>query len=165
MLLQMRLLLLTIALSLFAGCASTPEAPERTVEIKEIKPRYIPEESFMRIKEFWSGAENKGNRIILRSDPEIRNGYYFTLVLNQKMRDLPRGTVITGEFFTPTSNEMQTHDFRLPNSKMPKTREIFLGLTGADWPDPSGTPGAWRFTIRDANGNELAQKQSYLWGN
>ncbi|MFO8028083.1 MAG: hypothetical protein R6U56_10500 [Opitutales bacterium] len=155
------LLLVLIGLTL-AGCASTPDEPVRAVTIEEIKPRYIPEENFVRISEYWSGAENKGRRVILRSDPEVRDGFYFTLVLDEKVRELPRGTVITGEFHTPVSAKRQTHDFALPN-KLPKTREVFVGLTGADWPEPGGVPAAWRFTIKDANGEVLARKQSYLW--
>lgn len=158
----MRHLLLALIGLALAGCASTPDEPIRSVEIKEIKPRYIAEENFKRISEYWSGAENLGNRVILRSDPEVREGFYFTLVLDEKVRDLPRGTIITGEFYTPVSTDLQTHEFRLPN-KLPKTKEVFVGLTGADWPEPGGVPGAWRFTIKDANGKLLTQKQSYLW--
>ncbi|HKK19170.1 MAG TPA: hypothetical protein VJ952_10870 [Opitutales bacterium] len=150
-----------IALAL-AGCASTPDEAVRSVEIEEIKPRYIPEENFVRISEYWTGAENTGKRVILRSDPKIRDGYYFTLVLDQKVRDLPRGTVITGEFYTPVSKDLQIHDFALPN-KLPKTREVFVGLTGDDWPEADAVPGAWRFTIKDASGEVLGRKQSYLW--
>lgn len=159
----MRYLFLALIGLALAGCASTPDEAISSVEIKEIKPRYIPEENFMRISEYWSGAENTGNRVIIRTDPEVRDGFYFTLVLDEKVRALPRGTVITGEFYTPVSTDVQTHDFLLPN-KLPKTREIFVGLTGADWPEEGGVPGAWRFTIKDANGKQLAQKKSYLWG-
>jgi len=158
----MRQLLLAIIGLALAGCASTPDEPVRSVEIKEILPRYIPEENFKRIGEYLSGAENKGNRIILRSDPKARDGFYFTLILDEKVRDLPRGSVITGEFYTPVSPDLQTHEFPLPN-KLPKTKEVFVGLTGADWPEPGGVPAAWRFTIKDANGDILARKHSYLW--
>lgn len=154
-------LLALIGLAL-AGCASTPNRAVNSVEIKEIKPRYIPEENFKRIGEYWTGAENQGTRVILRSDPEVRSGFYFTLVLDEKLRRLPRGTIITGDFYTPVSPDPQSHDFALPN-KLPKTKEVFVGLTGEDWPEPGGVPGAWRFTIKDANGKVLAQKQSYLW--
>ena len=162
MLLPMRPLFLALIGLALAGCASNPNKALSSVEIKEIKPRYIPEENFIRISEYWSGAENKGDRVILRSDPGVREGFYFTLVLDEKVRDLPRGSVITGEFYTPVSPDPQIHDFVLPN-KLPKTREIFVGLTGADWPDSGGVAGAWRFTIKDANGATLARKQSYLW--
>lgn len=158
----MRYLFLALIGLALVGCASSSKQTVNSVEIKEIKPRYIAEEDFKRISEYFSGAENKGNRVILRSDPKERAGFYFTLVLDAKVRDLPRGTVITGEFYTPVSPDRQSHDFVLPN-KLPKTKEVFVGLTGADWPVVEGVPGAWRFTIKDADGNVLARKQSYLW--
>lgn len=157
------LLLALIALALaLAGCATRPRQVVASVSIQEIKPRYIPEENFMRIGEYLSGAENRGKRVILRSDPDVRDGFYFTLILDEKLHNLPRGSVISGEFYTPASKEVQTYDFPLPNN-LPKTKEVFVGLTGADWPEPDGVPGAWRFTINDANGKQLAQKKSYLW--
>jgi hypothetical protein len=158
----MRHLLLALTVLALAGCASTPDEPVRSVEIEEILPRYIPAENFKRISEYWTGAENKGNRVILRSDPAVREGFYFTLVLDRKVRELPRGSVITGEFYTPVAKEVQTYEFALPN-KLPKTKEVFVGLTGADWPGSGGMPGAWRFTLEDPNGEVLTQKQSYLW--
>jgi hypothetical protein len=158
----MRYLLIALTGLALAGCASTPDEPVRSVEIEEIMPRYIPEENFKRISEYLDGAENKGNRIILRTNPEVRDGFYFTIVLDERVRDLPHGSVITGEFYTPVSTDLQTHEFPLPN-KLPKTKEVFVGLTGTDWPEPGGMPGAWRFTIKDANGEVLAQRQSYLW--
>jgi len=116
----------------------------------------------MRISEYWSGTEKKGNRVILRTDPGIRDGFYFTLRFDKSIRKLPKGAVILGEFYTPVSNDLQKHEFRLP-AKRPRTKEVFVGLTGADWPQPGGVPGAWRFTLQDANGNVLATRKSYLW--
>lgn len=158
----MRTLLLAILSLTLIGCASTPKEPVQAVTIKEIKPRYMEEEQFKRISEYWSGTEKLGKRVILRTDPNVRDGYYFTLILDKKLRKLPKGTIIVGEFFTPVSSDMQTHEFVLP-SKRPKTKEVFVGLTGEDWPEAGGTAGAWRFTIQDANGNVLGERQSYLW--
>lgn len=158
----MRLLITALICALFSGCASTPRQALTSVEIEEIKPRYMEEEQFKRIDEYLTGKENTGDRVILRSTPDERDGYYFTLVLDEKVRKLPKGTLIVGEFFTPSSVEKQTHEFTLPN-KRPKTKEIFVGLTGAEWPEEGGTPAAWRFTIKDPNGNVLGEKQSYLW--
>ena len=75
MLLDMRYLFLAIIGIALSGCASTPNESVNSVEIEEIKLRYIPEENFKRISEYWSGAENQGNRIILRTDPEVRDGF------------------------------------------------------------------------------------------
>lgn len=158
----MRLLIPALAYLLLFGCATAPKEALTSVEIKEVKPRYIAGERLTRASEYFTGEENKGKRILLRSMPKARSGYYFTLILDEKVRRLPRGTVIIGEFFTPDSVEMQTYEFKLPDRR-PKTREIFVGLTGEDWPDPQSVPAAWRFSIRGPNGNTLAETQSFLW--
>jgi hypothetical protein len=158
----MRFLITAIICSLFAGCALTPKQAVTSVEIEEIKPRYIETEQFKRISEYLTGKEHIGDRVILRTQPEHREGYYFILFLDNDVRRLPNGTVVVGEFYTPQSLEKQIHEFTLPSQRA-STDEIFIGLTGEDWPKKDGVPAAWRFTIKDANGVVLGEKQSYLW--
>ena len=158
----MRFFITALLALLFVGCASTPKSALTSVLIEEIKPRYMEEEQFKRLSEYLSGKEYQGDRLILRTAPEERSGYYFTLVLDENIRRLPKGTVIVGEFFTPKSVDQQKHEFTLP-AKRPKTHEIFIGLTGEDWPEDKGVPAAWKFTIKDANGQVLGDKQNYLW--
>lgn len=159
----MRILISALLCLSFVSCASV-KRPEvvSSVEILEVKPRYIEEESFVRISEYWTGKENTGDRVILRSQVGERSGYYFTLVLDEAIRLLPQGTVIVGEFYTPNSTDVLSIDFKLP-PKRPKTKEVFVGLTGDDWPDPDAVPSAWRFTIKDPNGKEMARLKSFLW--
>ena len=148
---------------LFAGgCGTTPDKPVRSVAIREIKPRHIKAEQFIRVSEYFTGAEHSDDRLILRSAPESRGGYYFVLILDTNVRRLPEGTMIKGEFHGPGAKGAVTHQFTLP-SERPKTKEIFVGLTGPDWPSPEAVPAAWRFTISDADGNRLGGAQSYLW--
>ena len=158
----MRFLISALICSLLFGCVSARKPALSSVEIEEIKPRYIETEQFKRVSEYLTGKENAGDRVILRTHPDERSGYYFTLILNEDVRRLPKGTQIIGEFYTPKSVEKQTHAFTLPH-KLKSTNEIFIGLTGEDWPLKNSVPAAWRFTINDANGVQLAQKQSYLW--
>jgi hypothetical protein len=158
----MRFLLSALVCLILTACASTPQPALTAVEIKEIKPRYIGAEQLTRASEYFTGEENRGNRIFLRSSPAAKSGYYFTLVLNEKVRRLPRGTTVLGEFYTPYDVELQSHEFTLPNRR-PKTKEIFVGLTGEDWPEADAIPSAWRFTIKGPNGNTLGGSQSYLW--
>lgn len=158
----MRFLIIALICSILAGCVSAPKQAVTSVEIEEIKPRYIETEKFKRISEYMTGKEYMGDRVILRSDREERAGYYFTLILDEDVRRLPKGTIVVGEFYTPKSVEKQTHAFTLP-SKRASTNEILLGLTGEDWPQEGGVPAAWRFTIKDANGAVLSEKQSFLW--
>jgi len=158
----MRHILTALITTLLAGCASTPERVLSSVEIEEIKPRYIKDVQFMRISEYLTNKEQTGKRLILRSQTRERSGYYFVLILDEKVRRLPNGTQIIGEFYIPRTLEKQTYTFLLPTIR-PKTNEIFIGLTGEDWPQRDETPSAWKFTIKDANGALLAEKKSYLW--
>ncbi len=158
----MRFLITALICSIFVGCASTPKQAVTSVKIEEIKPRYIKSENFKRISEYMTGKDHLGDRVIIRSNPTERAGFYFTLILDEDVRRLPKGTIVVGEFYTPKSVEKQTHEFALPK-KLASTNEIFVGLTGEDWPQSGDVPGAWRFTIKDANGSILAEKQSYLW--
>ena len=159
----MRILLLA-SLSLFLiACSSTRREPITSVEITDISPRYIQEEAFKRVLEYRTGAEHQGNRIILRTDPKVRDGFYFILTLDTKLRKLPEGTVIKGEFFTPDTGDAVEYLFNLP-SKRPRTKEIFLGLTGEAWTHGASIkPSAWRFTITGPDGQQLAQEKSFLW--
>lgn len=152
-------------LSLFCiSCSSTkqPEPAIDAVTIVDIRPRYIPGEHFKRVSEYMTGREQLGKRILIRSDPEERSGYYFVLILDRHWRELPPGSYIVGEFYTPHSLELQTQRFEFP-SQLPKNKELFIGLTGRDWPDPDAVPAAWQFTVKQANGKVLASRKSYLW--
>lgn len=158
----MRFFLIALLSLLCISCASTRQAALSSVEIEEIKPRYIEQQAFVRIAEYMTGKENTGNRMIFRSDAEVRSGYYFILILDEEIKRLPSGTTITAEIYGPNTRELQSYLFTLP-AQRPKTKEIFIGLTGADWPDRSGIPNAWRFTLKGPNGEVLGTRQSYLW--
>jgi hypothetical protein len=158
----MRILFLALFSLLCVSCASTKKPVITSVDIVDIQPRYMETEDFKRIAEYMTGKENVGNRIIIRSDRSQRAGYYFVLTLDERVRDLPTGTYIEGEFYTPKSQDKLTHTFKLP-AKLSKSKELFIGLTGEDSPGPGAVPAAWRFTIKNSNGDVLGVEQSYLW--
>lgn len=159
---DMRNLLLALLSLLCISCASNEKARVTEVNIVDIKPRYIDDESFKRVSEYLTGKENRGKRIIMRTDASQRDGFYFVLILDEKIRDLPAGTYIEGEFYTPKSKDKQVHSFNLP-AKLSRSKEIFIGLTGEDWISEDDVPAAWRFTIKSSNGDVLATRKSYLW--
>ena len=158
----MRLFLIALLSLLCISCASTRKAVLTSVVIEEVKPRYIDKQAFVRISEYMTGKENTGNRMIFRSDVDARGGYYFVLILDHKIERLPTGTTITAEIYAPNALDLQTYSFTLP-AQRPETKEIFIGLTGQDWPDKEGIPKAWRFTLQGPNGEMLGSHQSYLW--
>ena len=69
----MRFLITAIICSLFAGCALTPKQVVTSVEIEEIKPRYIETEQFKRISEYLTGKEQIGDRVILRTQSDRKS--------------------------------------------------------------------------------------------
>jgi len=159
----MRIIPLVLFCLLLAGCSTPRKSAEPSFKIVEIIPRYIETQEFMRISEYMTGRENPGRRVIIRTNPRQRDGYYFVLVLNRNVRKLPPDAYIQGELYTSKSLDLQTRRFDLP-STLPNTREIFIGLTGDDWPrGEDDKPSAWRFTLKNSKEEILAQKKSYLW--
>ncbi|MFP4203934.1 MAG: hypothetical protein ACLFS4_06335 [Opitutales bacterium] len=159
----MRIFLLALSVLLFCSCASFRDTETaNSVTIKEIEPRYMEAEDFKRIKEYFTGAENKGNRIILRTTSGERAGYYFIVFLDKKAPRLPSGAEVVAEFITDASPEPREYRFELPSSP-PSTKEILVGLTGEENPGRESIPSAWRFTLEDGDGEILDQRASYLW--
>ena len=159
----MRIFFLAIFCLLGAACSTTQKSVEPSpFKIVDIIPRYIKTEDFKRISEYMTGKENPGRRVIIRTEPKERDGFYFVLILNRNVRKLPPDAYIEGELYTSKSLDLQTRRFELP-SILPSTREIFIGLTGEDWPEEGDIPSAWRFTIKNSREEILAQKKSYLW--
>lgn len=158
----MRIFSLALICLLGVACSTTKESSEPPVKIVDVMPRYIEAETFKRISEYMTGRENPGKRVIIRTNPRQRDGYYFVLIIDRNVRKLPPDAYIQGEFYTSKSLDLQTHRFEFP-SILPNTREIFIGLTGDDWPQEGAVPAAWRFTIKNSQEQILAQEQSYLW--
>lgn len=160
----MRILLMALLSCFLVACASKPREEVQSVAITAIYPRYMETAQFKRVNEYRSGLEYEGKRVILRTNPDVRDGFYFVLQLDTKAHLLPQGTKLTAEFYLPNSADPQEFTFELP-VKRAKTKEIFVGLTGEAWPYAAGeaTPAAWKFTLLDPNGNSLGSKRSYLW--
>ncbi len=131
-------------------------------EIKSVYHKPMTVESFQRISEFFDGAENPGRRLIVRSQPEARAGEYFVITLRENAAFHPEFAKIKIELFTNGSADKTEFVLPLPK-KLPKTKEIFAGITGADWPNSETEILAWRLVIQDAKGNDIAEKESFLW--
>ena len=115
--------------------------------------------SFKRISEYFTGRENTGGQLILRTHPDQRSGYYLLL------RVTTPGTAVNAklvlQIITPDDATPRTFNFTttLPG---PKTM-LNLGLTGPDWPDLKVNPVAWKLDILTADGQLLGSGKSYLW--
>lgn len=132
------------------------------LEFRHVAYRYVEAKSFKRISEYFTGRENPGNRLLCRSRPAERAGFYFILSLDEHSRKLPQGTQFVVEFIRPDDPETKTIRVPVPENR-PRGKEVYLGLTGDDWSDKTARPVAWRLRLVDASGEVLAERKSFLW--
>jgi len=131
------------------------------IDIVRVFPGWRSEESFRSVFEYLLGREQPfGHRIILRSQPGHRGGYYWLVRLKN------RGTPLSHAQFelrviTPASPETKTFTFPVD---VAAGRPIFeIGLTGADWPDSNARPVAWCIRLLADEGRTVVAQESYLW--
>lgn len=141
-------------------CAAIAPLCAAEVELTRVWPGWRDAESFERITEFFTGKENSGKQVILRTRPEARSGYYFLVrAVN------PSGQVAGAKFvlqvITPTKPAAQT--FTFPAQLAAGTTIFNLGLTGEDWPGADATPVAWKIELLTGDGRTLATQKSFLW--
>jgi hypothetical protein len=147
---------LVFVLALF--CAASARAADVTVV--RVWPGYRTAESFDRISEYLDGQENTGGETVLRSQPAQRDGFYF-LVRLKNASDAVAGARVELSVITPASATPRTLAF---TADLPAGQHVFeCGLTGADWPDATAHPVAWKIVLRAPGGAELASAQSFLW--
>lgn len=115
--------------------------------------------SFKRISEYFTGRENTGGEVILRTQPAARGGYYF---LVRTDNDGPaRDVRFRLEVVTEDATQPRRFEF---SAALPAGNQVYqLGLTGADWGVSTVTPMAWKLEMVDASGAVLATEKSYLW--
>ena len=132
------------------------------VKIEWVKPQYMPQLDFQRISEYFTGRENTGRRVILRTQLEEREGMYFVVTLNKKVSKLPSGSQIKLQVITSESPKAQTFNFHFPE-QVGGYCEVFAGLTGSDWSSKKIDLVAWKVTLEDGSGEVLAEEQSFIW--
>ena len=131
-------------------------------EARFVSVRYLEKQAFLRISEYFDGKENTGNRFICRSQPDARAGLYIVLSLKESTRKLPSDLVARWQVISPKSPDPVEHRIAVPNER-PRGKDVFVGLTGADWPDPKARPVAWKFTLETSEGKVLLTRKSFLW--
>lgn len=129
------------------------------IEVVRVWPGYRTDSSFESIGQYFGREEHKGGRILVRSRPENRDGYYFLT----RLRSAPAspGAVAQIDIIFPGSDLAQT--FRLPLDLPAGGSVLQLGVTGEDWPSAAIKPLAWRLTLLAADGTRLVESQSFLW--
>lgn len=145
------------------GLLLTPLLAEAKIEVERARAEFRDSRQFYRISEFFTGRENTGGAVIVRTQPDDRAGYYFTLRLEEYLyqKDTVKEAVRL-EVIMPGNIEPTRFTFPLGPAEK-KNPLILIGLTGADWPDPDVLPLAWRISFHGPDDELLAEAQSFLW--
>ncbi|HTO04391.1 MAG TPA: hypothetical protein VL069_11845 [Opitutus sp.] len=130
------------------------------VEFVRVWPGWRDAASFERISEYFTGEENAGREIVLRTRPEQREGFYF-LVRVANAGEVLAGTKFVLQVIDPSSPDAKTTIF--PTNVPGRSKVFLLGLTGRDWAGADVHPVAWKLELRAADDRVLASAQSFLW--
>jgi len=130
------------------------------LEIVHVWPGFRTAESFESIGEFFGHEEHRGGRLLLRSQPVERSGFYFLTRL--KSPEAIADAEIRLDVILPGSPTPKTY---LYATDLPAGASVLqVGVTGADWPDAKIRPLAWRLQVVERSTRRpLAETQSFLW--
>lgn len=141
--------------------AENPPAIKQ-VEIDNVVWYYKPEQAFKRIGEYFDGVERSGRKVIIRSDPESREGLYFITRISEFAEDMPANCSFEVEIIRPDMKQPVSKIFPFPEN-CKSHREFWLGFTGDDVPADEEAPVAWRVRLRSPDGTVVATRNSFLW--
>jgi hypothetical protein len=151
----MRPVLLFALLLGLAGVACADE-----VTFVRVWPAWRDAVSFERISEYFTGKENPGSQVLLRSHPEIRAGFYFLARVTNSGPALASPKLVL-TVITPDSPKPKAYTFPIT---LPGGDTVFnVGLTGADWAGEKVHPVAWKIEIFATEGRLLGAAKSFLW--
>ena len=140
-------------------CVCLLSGSQASASIDYMEQGFYSEESFTRISEYFDGVEVSGNRIIFRSNPDFRTGHYVTFQIS---KNYPIDHFKL-EVFEYGSKEPRDYIYR-PDSAIPTSKPIFLGLTGEQWLEKTRPPVAYKLSLIARDGSTLVSKTSFLWG-
>lgn len=130
------------------------------VEFVRVWPGWRSAESFESISEYFTGQENHGRRVVLRTHPDARAGFYYLVrVANTGVPQQQARFVL--HVISPDSPDPKTHTFTVDLE--PRASVYQIGLTGPAWPAPEIHPVAWKLELLASDGRVLASAQSFLW--
>jgi hypothetical protein len=148
-----------LSLALLLGAFAVGRASD--VTFVRVWPEWRTAESFTRISEYFTGQENTGSRIVLRSQPLGRSGFYFLARVKNAGPALPDAKLVLS-IIKPDSPLTRIYSFPIVLAVRESVFEV--GLTGPDWPGGSKIrPVAWKLELLAADGAVLAAEKSFLW--
>ena len=147
-----------LALVLLAVLAPLSRADE--VNFVRVWPKWRDAQSFERISEYFTGKENTGSQVVLRSQPATHAGYYFLARVTNSGPALASAKVVVS-VIKPDVAQPKVYSFPVA---LPAGDTVFdVGLTGADWAGPKINPVAWKIEVVTTDGRLLGVKKSFLW--
>jgi hypothetical protein len=148
-----------LAICVFAIVGAFP-ARASEIEFVRVWPGWRDAASFERISEYFTGQENTGREVVLRTHPNQRDGFYYLVRVKNSGAE-QTGAKFVLHVIMPSGPEPKVLTF---NTTVPSRAKVFqLGLTGADWPNSETHPVAWLLELKSADDQLLASAQSFLW--
>lgn len=133
-----------------------------TVKLTVRNKAYLTVGDFKRIPEFFTGKEYEGSNVYCRSDTKEREGFYFVVKVSGSVVKISPTAHWKLDWFSPLNPEAQTKKIPINNPDF-FGKEVFIGLTGQDWPDHAVQPLAWRICLMNNTKEIIAESQSFLW--
>lgn len=124
--------------------------------------RYWQDAETRRLAEYWTGREQTGGALIVRSHANERAGLYFSLLLEKPLSSNLAGAVLMAEVIRTGDRQPVEFRWTLPALDHP-VRMVRAGITGPDWPSAEIKPLAWRLRLTEPNGAVLFEYKSFLW--
>jgi hypothetical protein len=123
--------------------------------------RYLETAHFQTVSEFLTGEPSERSEVVLRTQTGERDGEYFILTLDTQVAAFPAEAIAVLEV-VPT-NAKEPLNFRFPLTAVRgQSKELYLGVTGSDWPNPEIDALAWRVQVKNGE-TVLAEWKSFLW--
>ena len=145
---------------LFALIAAITLGHSAFAELEIISTGHRTADSFKRLSEYFTGDENPGRYSIFRTDPEQRDGFYISLVADDKSQ-LSEVSTVRLHYIRAGTQEATTVD--IPVDQAIDKRRVLVGLTGSEWTDENNLPVAWKVELLDDAGAIVDASQSFLW--
>ena len=130
-------------------------------EISYCFSNYITDAETRSIAEIFTGEEYTQGYLTMRTQPDKRAGRYFSFMVSGP-DEIPFGTTITLEVDSSKRLGVSKYVFTVPETHS-LLREVKLGITGSDWPDPEERVNAWKISIKNPYGLPVVEKESWLW--
>ena len=131
--------------------------------VRLLTESYFTHYDFVRVSEYFTGKENTSGRVIVRSNETERDGLYLLLALDFPDKDSqPKPYKLVLQILDSESLDPVTYSFLLSDHAIIQG-ELWLGLTGEDWPTPKKKIMAWHLAVQAKDDSILTNNQSFLW--